>query len=160
MADDKADNDSQQFNAGDLLKKNIVAQVFKSMDDACKKQETISDNSHETSFTKRTDLIEGLLWKYTPDDLREMIITLRKQLDDKLISIDKTELSEKNKQLNKQKASYDKCIEIFKILEVVLTNSPISIEYVQMEVMGDFQSLIRNIRQSEPVNLFATEIDQ
>ena len=160
MPDDKTDNDSQQFNAGDLLKKNIVAQVFKSMDDACKKQETISDNSYETSFTKRTDLLEGLLWKYTPDDLRDMIIKLREQLDATLKQIDKTDLNEKNKLITKQKAAYNVCIEIFKILEVVLTNSPISIEYVQMEVMGDFQSLIKNIRQSEPVNLFATEIEE
>jgi len=40
------------------------------------------------------------------------------------------------------------------ILAVVLTNSPISIESVSMEITGDFKELIKNVRQSEPVKLF------
>ena len=154
MSDDKTDNDSQQFNAGDLLKKNTVVQVFKTLDDACKKQETISDNSYETSFTKRVDLVEGLLWKYTPKELKNIIKKLHQEMEEKINRVDDGKISEINKRLTQQKIAYEYYTEIFKILAVVLTNSPISIESVSMEITGDFKELIKNVRQSEPVKLF------
>ena len=124
------------------------------MDDACKKQELISDNTYETSFTKRTDLIESLLWKYTPNQLRNEIRNLHNKLEEKHKQIDDSTLNEKNKLINKQKIAYEYSTEIFKILAVVLTNSPISIEFVEMEVSGDFKDLINNIRQPEPRKVF------
>ncbi len=148
----------QQFNAADLLKRNTVIQVFKTLDDACKKQESISDVSFETSFTKRVDLVEGFLWKYTPTELRVVIDKLRKELETKIKTIDDSDLNEKNKLVNKQKISYDYNTEIFKVLAVILTNSPISVEYVEMDVSGDFKELIKNIRQPDAVKLF-TEVE-
>jgi C4-dicarboxylate-specific signal transduction histidine kinase len=157
MSEEKIDYGLQQFNAADLLKRNTVQQVFKTLDDACIKQEAISENNYDTSFTKRVDLVEGLLWKYTPPELKKTIIELHTELEKKLKDVD-TKLSEKNKLLTQGKMAYEYSVEIFKLLEVILTNSPISIEYVEMEVSGDFKELITNIRHPEPVKLFATEV--
>lgn len=157
MSDEKVDYGLQQFNAGDLLKRYTVTQVFKALDDACNEQQTISENSHETKFTKRVDLVEGLLWKYTPPEIRKAVSELHAEMENKLRTLD-PQLSEKNKQLTQTKIAYEYCIEIFKLLEVVLTNSPISVEHVEMEVKGDFKDLIKSIRKPEPVKLFATEV--
>lgn len=147
----------QQFNATDLMKRYTVQQVFRTLDDACIKQENINENSFETSFTKRVDLVEGLLWKYTPPEIRETIKDLRSKMDNEIKGID-TSLSEKNKLLNQKKIAYEYSIEIFKFLEVVLTNSPITVEYAEMEVFGDFKELINTIRTPNPVKLFNTEL--
>lgn len=158
MYEEKAEY-GQQFNAADLLKRNTVTQVFKTLDDACQKQETISEDSYQTSFTKRVDLVEGLLWKYTPSKIREIIKELHDQLEKKIEETDANSgLSEKNKILNKKNICYSHSIEIFKLLEVVLTNSPISIEHVEMEVKDDYKELIDNIRRSDRVKLFTTEV--
>jgi hypothetical protein len=157
--EDKQEYGMQQFNAADLLKRNTVAQVFKSLDDACTVQETISENSYETSFTKRVDLVEGLLWKYTPKEIKDAIKGLHMEMDAQLKEVDEKEkLNPKNLTLTKKKISYDFSIEIFKLLAVVLTNSPISVEYAEMEVSGDFQDLIKNIRTPDKVKVFATEV--
>lgn len=149
----------QQFNATDLLKRNTVDQLFKSLDDACNKQEPLTKESIETSFTKRVDLIQGLLWKYTPKELRDVIKDIRKTSDEETKKIDEDKnLNPTNKLLTKQKLLYDYSVQIFKILAVVLTNSPISVEYAEMEVMGDFQELIKTIRKKEPVSIFNTEV--
>lgn len=159
MQDEKPEYGLQQFNAADLLKRNTVTQVFKTLDDACSIQETISENSFETSFTKRVDLVEGLLWKYTPPELRKAIKDLHTDMDQQLQHADEMEkMNPKNLLLTKKKIAYNYCIEIFKLLEVVLTNSPISVEYAEMEVTGDFKELIENIRQEIPVKIFATEV--
>jgi len=157
MSEEKTDYGLQQFNAADLLKRNTVAQVFKTLDDACKLQEVVSDNSYETSFTKRVDLVEGLLWKYTPPEIKQAIKELHTEMEEKINILD-AKLSEKHKRLTQTKIAYEFSVEIFKLLEVVLTNSPISVEYVEMEVSGDFSELIRNIRHPEPVKLFSTEV--
>lgn len=157
MAEETPDFGIQQFNAGDLLKRYIVTQVFKTLDDACKKQETISEESHDTSFTTRVDMIEGLLWKYTPSEIRKVITELRKEMQNKIKQTNESTLSEKNKILTNKKASYNYSLEIFKLLAVVLTNSPISIEYVEMDIKGDFTDLIKSIRQSDRIKIF-TEV--
>jgi len=158
MSEERTDFNLSQFNAGDLLKRYIVTQVFKTLDDACKKQETISDESFNTSFTTRVDMIESLLWKYTPLELRETIIKLYNDLDKKIKEIDEdVKLSQKNKIINKKNIAFEYKIEVFKLLTIVLTNSPISVEYAEMEVMGDFKDLIENIRQPDKVKLF-TEV--
>lgn len=148
---------TQTFNAADLLKRNTVMQIFKTLDDACQKQETISENSYDTSFTKRVELIEALLWKYTPLELKEEIKKLHIEMQNEIKNIE-PQLSEKNKILTKTKINYDYHIEIFRLLEVVLTNSPISVEYVEMEIKGDFQDLIKNIRTTSSIKIF-TEIE-
>jgi hypothetical protein len=159
MQDEKPEYGLQQFNAADLLKRNTVMQVFKTLDDACNLQETISENSFETSFTKRVDLVEGLLWKYTPPDLRKAVKELHEAMDKQLQQADEVEkMNPKNLLLTKKKIAYNYSIEIFKLMEVVLTNSPISVEYAEMEVVGDFKELIANIRQEVPVKIFATEV--
>jgi hypothetical protein len=151
----------QQFNAADLLKRNTVSQVFKTLDDACLRQEVIAENSFETSFTKRVDLVEGLLWKYTPKEIKQAIKELHTELEANLKRIDADgKLNDQNKLVNKQKYTYETCIQIFKLLEVVLTHSPISVEYVEMQVMGDFKELIETIRQPEPVKLFGAEVQE
>jgi DNA-binding transcriptional regulator GbsR (MarR family) len=161
MQDEKPEYGLQQFNAADLLKRNTVTQVFKTLDDACSIQETISENSFETSFTKRVDLVEGLLWKYTPPELRKAVKDLHEAMDKQLQQADEMEkVNPKNLMLTKKKIAYNYCIEIFKLLEVVLTNSPISVEYAEMEVTGDFKELIENIRQEVPVKIFATEVNR
>jgi hypothetical protein len=156
MTEEKTDYHGgiQQFNAADLLKRNTVMQIFKTLDDACIKQETISDNSFDTSFTKRVELIEALLWKYTPSEIKEEIKQLHTEMETTIKNID-PKLSENNKLLTKTKISYDYRTEIFKLLEVVLTNSPISVEYVEMEIKGDYKELIKNIRTNEPVKIFS-----
>jgi len=160
MQDDKVEYGLQQFNAADLLKRNTVAQVFKALDDACSKQETLSENSYETAFTKRVDLIEGLLWKYTPKEIKEVIRELHMQMEIQLKEVDEKEsLNPKNLLLTKKKIVYDFSVEIFKLLAVVLTNSPISIEYAEMDVSGDLQELIKTVRTSDEVKIFATEIE-
>jgi hypothetical protein len=161
MSDEKQEYGLQQFNAADLLKRNTVTQVFKTLDDACSKQETISENSYETSFTKRVDLVEGLLWKYTPPEIKDVIKDLHEQMDNQMKEVDEKErMNPKNLLLTKKRISYTFCVEIFKLLEVVLTNSPISVEYAEMEVTGDFKELIKNIRTEIPVKIFATEVTQ
>ena len=162
MVEEKSDFGTQQFNAADLLKKNTVTQVFKSFDDACKKQEPISENSHETSFTKRVDLVEGLLWKYTPKEIKDVIRELHEEKNKKFEELDnksEKDISDANKLLTKRKISFEYAVEILKLISVVLTNSPISIEYAEMEITGDFKDLIKAIRQEEPVKLFATEVE-
>lgn len=161
MVEEKTDyyGGIQQFNAADLLKRNTVMQIFKTLDDACQKQETISENSYDTSFTKRVELIEALLWKYTPFEIKEEIKKLHKEMETMITNID-PHLSENNKLLTKTKISYDYRTEIFKLLEVVLTNSPISVEYVEMEIKGDYKELIKNIRTNEPVKIFSEAIEK
>lgn len=159
MAEEKSEYTGgiQQFNAADLLKRNTVMQIFKTLDDACQKQETLSENSYDTSFTKRVELIESLLWKYTPIEIKEEIKKLHKEMETAIKNID-PQLSENNKLLTKTKISYDYRTEIFKLLAVVLTNSPISVEYVEMEIKGDYKELIKNIRTNEPIKIF-TEVE-
>lgn len=158
MTDEKPDFGMQQFNAADLLKRNTVAQLFRTLDDACMKQEPIAEQSYDTSFTKRVDLVEGLLWKYTPKEIKTAIKELHDELDAQLKEIDGTAWNDQTKTLNKQRVAYTISVQIFKLLEVVLTHSPISVEYVEMEVMGDFKQLIEAIRKPEQVRLFGTEI--
>ena len=157
MNDEQNDLGMQQFKAGDLLKRYTVIQVFKTLDDACKTQETISENSYETSFTKRADLVKGLLWKYTPKEIREAIKNLYGEMDNAMKNIDNN-LNETNKKLTQEKIAYEYFNEIFKLLLVVLTECPINIEFVEMEVKGDFKELIKTIQNPEPVKLFATEV--
>ena len=159
MSEEKIEYGLQQFNAADLLKRNTVTQVFKTLDDACQKQETISEESLETSFTKRVDLVEGLLWKYTPQDIRKIIKELHQILEQELKKIDNNHnLSQQNKVLTQKNISYKYNVEIFKLLEVVLTNSPISVEFADMEVKTeDFSELAKSIRNKDIIKLF-TEI--
>lgn len=159
MTDDKTDEyGSPQFSAGDILKRNTVQQFFKCFDDACKKQEPISDESHDSSFTKRVNLVEGLLLKYTPDDIKNVIKDLRTELEKGLDKIENDNtLNERNKLLTKRTMNYEYNLEILKLLAVVLTNSPISVEYVEMEITSDYKDLIKNIRQADKIKLF-TEV--
>jgi DNA-binding transcriptional regulator GbsR (MarR family) len=159
MSEEKVEYGLQQFNAADLLKRNTVTQVFKTLDDACQKQETISEENFETSFTKRVDLVEGLLWKYTPPEIRNIIKGIHQTLEQKLKEIDNNpSLSNTNKLLTKKNISYEYNVEIFKLLEVVLTNSPISVEYADMEIRTeDFAELAKSIRNKDIIKLF-TEI--
>ena len=153
---DERDSDSQSFNAGDSLKKYTVSQLFKTLDDACRKQERISDDSFETSFTTRLNLVKGFLWKYTHQELKDKINNLYDEMEKEFEKIDKSTLNQDNKILNKQNVCYKYNIEVFKILAVVLTNSPISSEMVEMRIKTeDFPKLIDRIRQPKHIKLFS-----
>jgi hypothetical protein len=100
-----------------------------------------------------------MLWKYTPPEIRTEITALYKELDDEIAKIDNGTLSEENKMLNKQKVADDKSMQVLEFMVVVLQYSPMSVEYKEMEVFGDFQDLIKTIRSKDKVKLFSGELE-
>lgn len=148
------------FSSTDALKKKVIDFTFNLCNKACEKQEPLSENTHETGFIRGTKLAKSMLWKYTPDEIREPIKQLYKELDEKLKDIDNGSLSETNKKLNKTTQSDSVSIQVLEFLLVVLQYSPMSTEYAEMEVFGDFNELIETIRQREPVKLFSGELNE
>lgn len=147
-----------QFSSTDVLKKRVIEFTFNLCIKACDKQEPLSDNTYETGFIRGTRLAKSMLWKYTPEEVRKPIKELYTELEKKIKEIDDGKLSETNKQLNKTTYADRVSIQVLEFLLVVLQYSPMSTEYKEMEIFGDFKELIKSIRQREPVKLFSGEI--
>jgi len=148
-----------QFSATDVLKKKVIDFTINQCIAACEKQEPVSNDTYATGFIRGVKLAKSMLWKYTPDEIRNPIKELYIELDNKLQEIDKGDLSEANKKLNKRVFADQVSLQVLEFLLVVLQYSPMSTEYAQMEVFGDFKELIKNIRQEQPVTLFSGEIE-
>lgn len=125
----------------------------------CRKQESIAEYTYETDFINAVKFAKSQLWKNTPDKIRIVIIQLYKELDDELTKIDNdSQGNEKTKLLNKQRKAYEISSQVLEILFHVIQNSPLSVEFLQMEVK-DFKTLIQTIRTPDALKLFSGEID-
>lgn len=144
-----------QTTATDILKKNVIDYVFARCTEATRKEDSVSDLTHETGFVRGVRLAKSMLWKYTPEEVRETITELYKVYDEKKTEIDKSTMTEQNKTLNKQIVADDISMQVLELLLVVLQYSPISTDYKSMEVFGDSEDLIKAIRKEEPVKLFS-----
>ncbi len=89
--------------------------------------------------------------------LRTPIKELYTELDKKIKEIEDSKLSVENKLLNKRIVADQVSKQVLKILLVVLQYSPMSTEFAQMEVYGDFKELIETIRTEKKVKLFSGE---
>jgi uncharacterized protein (DUF1015 family) len=150
------DRDSQtQVSSTDILKKNVIDYIFSRATEATKKEDNVSELTHETGFVRGVRLAKSMLWKYTPDEIRTTITELYKVYDEKKKEIDKSEMTEQNKTLNKQIVADDVSMQVLELLLVVLQYSPISTDFKSMEVFGDSEDLIKAIRTEKPVRLFS-----
>ena len=150
---------STQFSSTDTLKKRTIDWIFEAGRMGCRKQESIAEYTYETDFINAVKFAKSQLWKNTPDKIRIVIIQLYKELDDELTKIDNdSQGNEKTKLLNKQRKAYEISSQVLEILFHVIQNSPLSVEFLQMEVK-DFKTLIQTIRTPDALKLFSGEID-
>lgn len=148
---------SGQFSATDVLKKRVIDFTFNLCVKACEKQEVMNEDTHETGFIRGTKLAKSMLWKYTPIEVRDPIQKLYEELETKIKEIDDGDLNQANKKMNKKIYADMVSIQVLEFLLVVLQYSPMSTEYKEMEVFGDFNELIKLIRTENPVKLFDGE---
>lgn len=148
---------SGQFSATDVLKKRVIDFTFNLCVKACEQQEPMNEDTYETGFIRGTKLAKSMLWKYTPDEVREPIKKLYFELENRIDEIDKGDLNATNKRMNKKLYADMVSIQVLEFLLVVLQYSPMSTEYKEMEVFGDFEELIKLIRSENPVKLFEGE---
>jgi len=153
------ESDNSQFSTTDVLKRKVIEFTINQCIKACGKQEPISDESYETGFIRGTRFAKGMLWKYTPDEIREPIKELYVELDAALEEIDQGKLNDDNKKLNKRIIADKVSVQVMDILLVVLQHSPLSTEFAQMEVYGDFKDLISKIRSEKKVELFTGDLE-
>lgn len=150
---------TQQFSATDSLKKLVIEKLSRTIDMACKREESIAQYTTDTGFVRGVKIMKSLLWKYTPQELRIAITELYKAMDEDIAKIDaSTTLSETTKNINKMKVCDEVSLQVLEFLTVIIQYSPLSTEYKEMEVFGDFNELIKTIRNREPVKMFAGEI--
>ncbi len=149
----------QQFSATDSLKKMVIEKFSKTIDMACRKEESVADYTVDTGFVRSVKLLKGLLVKNTPEKLRVVITDLYKKLDDELSKIEKSSMNESTKRINKMKVNDDISMQVLEILTVVIQFSSMSVEYMDMEVFGDFKDLIKATRSPEPVKMFSREVE-
>jgi len=152
---DEREVGQQQTTATDILKKNVIEYIFARSTEATRKEDNVSELTHETGFVRGVRLAKSMLWKYTPDEIRVMIKELYKAYDEKKTEIDKSTMTEQNKTMNKQICADEISMQVLELLLVVLQYSPISTDFKSMEVFGDSESLIKAIRQENPVKLFS-----
>lgn len=152
---DEREAGQQQTTATDVLKKNVIEFVFSLCAEATHKQGAVSELTHETGFVRGVRLAKSMLWKYTPDEIRDIVRKLYVAYDEKQNEISKSSLTEQNKSLSKQMVSDDISMQVLELLLVVLQYSPISTDFKSMEVFGDSESLIKAIRTEKPVKLFS-----
>jgi hypothetical protein len=155
------DGYNNQFSSTDTLKKRTIDWVFEAGRLGCKKQESIADYTYATEFINAVKFAKSQLWKYTPQKIRLIIKGLYKDIDDEEIKIDNkslSDLNDKNKMLAKQRKAYENSVQVLELLFHVVQNSPLSIEFREMEVK-DFKALIEIIRVPEALNLFSGEPD-
>ena len=147
-----------QFSSTDVLKKKVIDFTINQCEKACDKQEPLSDETYETGFIRGVKLAKSMLWKYTPTEVREPIKKIYIDLDEQFKKIDENEkLSIPNKKINKRFYADQSSMQVLELLLVVLQYSPMSTEYLQMEVFGDFKELIEGIRHKEKVKLYSGE---
>lgn len=149
----------QQFSATDSLKKMVIEKFSKTIDMACRKEESVAEYTVDTGFVRSVKLLKGLLVKNTPEKLRVVITDLYKKLDDELSKIEKSSMNESTKRINKMKVNDDISMQVLEILTVVIQFSSMSVEYMDMEVFGDFKDLIKATRSPEPVKMFSREVE-
>lgn len=159
MLEERQEYGAQQFSATDSLKKLVIEKLGKTIDMACRKEEAIANYTTETGFVRGVKIMKSLLWKHTPDEMRVVITELYKKMDAELEKIEKSTWSESTKTINKMKVSDDTSMQVLELLTVVIQYSPMSTEYKDMEVFGDFKELIKTIRSPEPVKMFSGEIE-
>ena len=147
-------------SATDILKQNLIQYTFNLCRRACEPIETLSETTYETGFTRGVKLAKSMLWKYTPDNIRTPIRDMYLELDEKIQEIDNSELSQANKKLSKTTYADMISMQVLEFLLVVLQYSPLSVEYREMEIFGDFQELIQSIRSNKQVKLFSGEINE
>jgi hypothetical protein len=155
------DGYQNQFSSTDALKKRTIDWVFEAGRLGCKKQESIADYTYATEFINAVKFAKSQLWKYTPPKIRLIIKGLYMEIDSEEEKIDKkplTEMNDKNKLLAKQKKAYENSVQVLELLFHVVQNSPLSVEFREMEVK-DFKALIETIRVPDALNLFSGEID-
>lgn len=149
------DYGTQQFSATDSLKKLVIEKLSKTIDMACRREENVAQYTTETGFVRGVKIMKSLLWKYTPSEMRVAITELYKSMDEQLVEIDKSSMSEGTKNINKMKVSDESSMQVLEFLTVVIQYSPMSTEYKEIEVFGDFQELIKTIRSRDPVKMFS-----
>jgi len=153
---DQQDAGSTQFSANDLLKRKTVEMIFEACRLGCRKQEQLADFSFDSDFTNMVLFSKSALWKFTPKKLRSTIRNLYSKLDDDIKMVDEktlSDLSDKNKMLIKQKLAYTTAVDVLEVLLHVLQNSPLSIEFRDMEI-ADFDLLLKSIRTTDTLDLF------
>jgi len=148
-----------QFSTTDVLKKKVIDFTINQCAKACEKQEPVNEDTYETGFIRGVKLAKSMLWKYTPDEIRQPIKELYTELENKIQEIEKGDLNQENKKLNKRIVADNVSLQVLELLLVVLQYSPMSTEYAQMEVFGDFKELIETIRSKKQVKLFSGEIE-
>ena len=149
-----------QFSSTDILKKKVIDFTISQCEKACDKQEPLSNETHETGFIRGVKLAKSMLWKYTPTEVREPIKKIYTDLDIKFEEIDADEkLSIPNKKINKRFYADHASMQVLEVLLVVLQYSPMSTEYLQMEVFEDFKELIEAIRNKEKAKLYSGELN-
>jgi len=150
---------TQTFSATDKLKHMILDKLSKTLDMGCKKEERINNNTYETGFIRGVKFLKSMMWKYAPPEMRKAIKELYNNQEKVFKEIEATNMSDENKILNKQKIADETSLQVLELLLVVIQYSPMSTEYKEIEVFGDFQDIIKTIRKPEPVKMFSGEIE-
>lgn len=156
--EEKQEYSSQAFSSTDALKRRIIDYLFTACTKACDQEKSVADYTYETGFVRAVRLSKSMLWKYTPPEIRTQITELYKELEDGIMKIESSSLSDENKLMSKQKVGDDVSMQVLEFLVVVLQYSPMSVEYKEMEVFGDFKELIETIRSKDKVKLFTGEL--
>jgi hypothetical protein len=152
---------TQNFSSTDSLKKIVLDKLSKTFDMACRREEPVAQYTTETGFVRAVKLMMSLLWKYTPIEMRTEITSLYKKMDDETAKTDADKLmSEATKAINKMKVADETSLQVLLLLNVVIQYSPLSTEYKEMNVFGDFQDLIKTIRSPDAVKMFSGDVHE
>jgi len=157
--EDRTDFSSQQMSSTDLLKKKIFDYVFHLCNLATTKETEVADYTYETGFVRGVKLAKSLMWKYMKPEIKKSIKSIYEKLEADIEKIPK-DLDEAQKKLEKQMLSDDASMQVLEILLVVLLYSSMSVEMKEIEVLGDFQELIKRTRSETPVKIFDSVISE
>jgi len=157
--EERTDFSSQQMSSTDLLKKKIFDYVFHLCNLATTKETEVADYTYETGFVRGVKLAKSLMWKYMKPEIKKSIKSIYEKLEADVEKIPK-DLDEAQKKLEKQMLSDDASMQVLEILLVVLLYSSMSVEMKEIEVLGDFQELIKRTRSETPVKIFDSVISE
>lgn len=157
--EERTDFSSQQMSSTDLLKKKIFDYVFHLCNLATTKETEVADYTYETGFVRGVKLAKSLMWKYMKPEIKKSIKSIYEKLETDINNISET-LDETQKKLEKQMLSDDASMQVLEILLVVLLYSSMSVEMKEIEVLGDFQELIKRTRSDTPVKIFDSVISE
>lgn len=158
MSEEKEKSEKYEtFSATEMLKKKTVEFVLAVCQNAKEKQEPVSEENYETGFVRGVQICKSLLWRWTPDEIKKSIRELYTALDKKIEEIEAGNLSQSNKNLNKQTIADQVSLQVLELLIVVLQFSPMSTEFISMDVFSSYQDLINSIRTEKKVKLFPGE---